>query len=185
MFLSREENRIIKKQIEEMPSTKAYLKALADKAMSQGPWSVTDHYAPCSKGGPQDYYSEGPYWWPNPLEPEGPYIRKDGAFNPNHFKAHKIALRRVCKNVLILASAGYHLSDEAYSLHAMALIRVWFLDEATAMTPHLTYGQSIPGICDGRGIGLIDTLCLIECLQGVAYMEQEGLYKEEIHQLRG
>lgn len=30
------------------------------------------------------------------------------------------------------------------------------------MNPHLSYAQAIPGVCDGRGIGIIDTLHLID-----------------------
>ena len=40
---------------------------------------------------------------------------------------------------------------------AEEFLKVWHLNEETYMNPHLEYGQSIPGICTGRGIGLIDT----------------------------
>ena len=185
MFLTREDTEAIRKRITQDSDTKAHLTTLADQAMLEGPWSVTDDRAPSSKGGSHDYYSEGPYWWPNPEAPDGPYIRKDGLFNPAQFKQHKMALRHMCKNVLILAGAGYHLKKQSYSDYAISLIRTWFINEATAMTPHLQYGQSIPGICDGRGIGLIDTIYFVELLQGVSYLDLNGGYAKEIESMRG
>ena len=34
---------------------------------------------------PHDYFSEGDYWWPDPKNPGGPYIRRDGFSNPANF----------------------------------------------------------------------------------------------------
>src|SRR4029077_16104564 len=31
-----------------------------------------------SAGGPHDFFSEGDYWWPDPKNPDGPYIQRDG-----------------------------------------------------------------------------------------------------------
>src|SRR5213594_3592179 len=58
-------------------------------ATKAGPWSVTSHRPDDVKADPHDYYSEGPYWWPDPKNPRGPYIRKDGERNPNRFQHNR------------------------------------------------------------------------------------------------
>jgi hypothetical protein len=55
-----------------------------------------------------------------------------------------------------LAASWHHARNEAHARHAGVLLRAWFLNESTRMNPHLEYAQGIPGICEGRGIGLID-----------------------------
>lgn len=184
MFLTEVGHKMVKETIQRNHSYKDHLKGLADQAMTKGPWSVTAIEADNSKGGPHDYYSEGPYWWPNPDKVDGPYIRRDGVFNPDHFNHHKIAMRHVCKNVLSLCSAAYHLDETTYMDKASDLIKTWFLNPDTAMTPHLEYGQSIPGICDGRGIGIIDTIVFLELLMGVAYMEMMDVHGQVINDLK-
>ena len=65
----------------------AVIDKLATEALRPAPWSVTMH-RPSGLGvtaGPHDYVSEGPYWWPDPKNPGGPYIRKDGQRNPDRF----------------------------------------------------------------------------------------------------
>ena len=63
-----------------------------DIYLAQNPITITAFPAPNSDGRLHDYYSEGRYWWPNPNNPNGPYIRKDGYSNPNNFNQHKKAL---------------------------------------------------------------------------------------------
>ena len=65
--------------------------ALADQFLKEKPITVTSFTSARSAGGKHDFYSEATYWWPDPNNPNGPYIRKDGANNPNNFDFHRQA----------------------------------------------------------------------------------------------
>ncbi|NHN30179.1 alginate lyase family protein [Paenibacillus sp. S3N08] len=135
----------------------------ADASLTTVPIHITDAIAPKSAGGIHDYYSNGDYWWPNPGTVDGlPYIRRDGESNPDNFDSHRMALRTARTHIAHLAAAYRVTGKEAYAEKAVQLLREFFLDEATRMNPHLLYAQAIPGICSGRGIGIIDTLHLID-----------------------
>jgi len=56
------------------------------------PVTVTSAYCERSAGGVHDFYSEGDYWWSDPKDPEGPYIRRDGMSNPDNFSDHRHAM---------------------------------------------------------------------------------------------
>ncbi|MEZ4623001.1 MAG: alginate lyase family protein [Caldilineaceae bacterium] len=138
----------------------AYQKLLheADKALTAGPFSVLDKPMTAPSGDKHDYYSVGPYWWPNPNTTDGlPYVRRDGEVNPERARYDATARSHMENAVVTLALAWFFSNDERYTTHATQLLRTWFLDSATRMTPHLEYSQAIPGICDGRGIGIIET----------------------------
>lgn len=141
------------------------------KAMTAGPFSVTLHRpGAATEAGPNDYFSEGPYWWPDPNDPDGPYIRRDGRVNPNRFTHHHDDLGRLSEAVLTLALAAFLDKDAEAAARAWQLARVWFVDPATRMTPHLEYGQAIRGRTAGRGIGIIDTRPFIWLVQGLALL---------------
>src|SRR6266852_2439116 len=84
------------------PLTNDAVRQNAAAALKAGPWSVTDHRPPDVAAGPNDYYSEGPYWWPDPANPKGPYIRKDGERNPARFMGNRTDLGNMCTAVLSL-----------------------------------------------------------------------------------
>jgi hypothetical protein len=61
--------------------------------------------------------------------------------------------------------------DKRYAAHAARHLRAWFLDAETRMRPHLLYAQAIKGRVTGRGIGIIDTLHLVEVARAVQRLE--------------
>src|SRR5919198_3202142 len=134
----------------------------AEKYLSEAPVTITAFPAPRSAGGLHDYYSEGDYWWPDPQNPAGPYIRRDGETNPDNFVAHRDALRRLSQIVPALVAAFRLTRDDRYARQAAAHLRAWFMDEATRMNPSLLHGQAIKGLATGRGTGIIDTIHLVE-----------------------
>jgi len=113
---------------------------LADQALGIAPISITQFPARLSEGGPHDFYSNGDYWWPDPNNPDGlPYIRRDGQSNPGNFSSHRMALRNMRDAVAALAAAYAIDGQEKYAEKAVALLRVFFLDEATRMNPSLLW----------------------------------------------
>ncbi|WP_460609134.1 alginate lyase family protein [Hymenobacter terrigena] len=140
-------------------------------AMKQAPETVTAHTSPRSAGGPHDFYSEGDYWWPNPADANGPYVQRDGMTNPDNFVAHRLAMIRFSRIIGALASAYKLTKDEKYVRQAVVHLKAWFITPETLMNPNLQFAQAIKGVSTGRGIGIIDTIQLMEVAQGVLVME--------------
>ncbi|MEO1128073.1 MAG: alginate lyase family protein [Planctomycetota bacterium] len=108
-------------------------------------------------GDPQDYVSLSPYWWPNPDDPDGPYFRRDGEVNPERYEYDTPKLSDVGYAIRVLGFAYFITGDERYAEHGAAHARAWFVDPDTRMNPHLRYAQFVPGVADGRPVGIIDT----------------------------
>jgi hypothetical protein len=77
----------------------------ANQALAEPPGSITFAICERSAGGPHDYFSEEDYWWPDPNNLDGPYIRRDGLINPGNFTEHRHALIRLGTWVAALAAA--------------------------------------------------------------------------------
>ncbi|MBS1858092.1 MAG: alginate lyase family protein [Acidobacteria bacterium] len=126
------------------------------------PVTVTAARSPRSAGGLHDFYSEGDYWWPDPKNPGGAYIQRDGMSNPDNFVAHRRAMVRLSLIVPALAAAYKLTRDRKYSAAAARHLRAWFIDDSARMNPNLLYAQAIQGRATGRGTGIIDTLHFVE-----------------------
>lgn len=143
----------------------------AARALQQEPITVTASTSPRSAGGKHDFFSEGDYWWPNPLSPDSPYIQRDGMTNPGNFVAHRQAMIRFSRIMGALASAYKLTGGARYVRQAINHCRAWFIDTATRMNPHLLYAQAIKGRFTGRGIGIIDTIHFMEVVQALMVMQ--------------
>src|SRR5687767_6761427 len=85
----------------------------AEGAMKREAITITAFVAELSEGGPQDFYSNGDYWWPDPTKPNGlPYVQRDGESNPNNFSAHRMAVRDLRDAVAALGAAYRITGDE-------------------------------------------------------------------------
>lgn len=142
----------------------------ADGYLEEAPLTITASSSPRSAGGRHDFFSEADYWWPDPASPGGPYIQRDGMTNPDNFVAHRRAMVRLSVQVPALAAAWGLTSDKRYADHAARHLRAWFVDAATRMNPHLLYSQAIHGRVTGRGIGIIDTVHLVEVARALTVL---------------
>lgn len=158
---------------------------LAEEYSSLKPITVTSEFSSRSAGGIHDFYSEGDYWWPDPENPNGPYIQRDGLTNPDNFTAHRQAMIRFSQISGALASA-YLVTKEKKYVEALAPhLKAWFIDNDTKMNPSLLYGQAIKGKVTGRGIGIIDTIQLIEVAKAIEAVQDSGVISDsEINELK-
>jgi hypothetical protein len=143
----------------------------ANQYLSEKPITITASSSPRSAGGLHDFFSEADYWWPDPKDPNGPYIQRDGMSNPDNFVEHRRALMRLSVQIPALVAASKLTKDKRYTAHAAEHLRAWFIDERTRMNPNLQYAQAIHGITTGRGTGIIDTIHLVEVARAIEVIE--------------
>ena len=146
----------------------------ANQYLTEAPVTVTASHSDRSAGGLHDYFSQGDYWWADPKNPGGPWIRRDGYTNPDNFNAHREALIGLGVKAPALIAAWRLTKDKRYSAHFLKYLRAWFVDPATKMNPNLEYAQAIMGVSTGRGTGIIDTLQWTDLARGLRLMEATG-----------
>lgn len=151
----------------------------ASWALKQKPITVTAASSPRSAGGKHDFFSEADYFWPDPKNPDGPYINRDGLTNPDNFLEHRKAMVRLSKIIGGLASAYKITGDEKYVKQAVVHLKAWFINNETLMNPNLLYAQAVKGKFTGRNYGIIDTIHLMEVAQGALIMEKAKAFDQQ------
>ncbi|HBC77308.1 MAG TPA: alginate lyase [Bacteroidales bacterium] len=169
-YLLSASERSVKRQVIKLLGTEIISRA--DKVLYEKPVTITSFSCDRSAGGIHDFYSEGDYWWPDPENPDGPYIQRDGMTNPGNFTEHRKAMIRLSQITGLLASAYKITGDERYARQAFLNYKSWFADTATRMNPSLLYAQAIKGRFTGRGTGIIDTIHLIEVARALLVLEK-------------
>ncbi|HDY8063636.1 TPA: alginate lyase family protein [Vibrio vulnificus] len=148
---------------------------LANKALESKIDPVTNKTLIPASGDIHDYYSFGPYWWPNPDTDDGlPYVRRDGDYNMDTKSSatDKQRMIKFASDVKILGLAYYFTGNNEYSIKAKQQIIAWLVDPKTKMNPNMNHAQAIPGLVDGRGIGIIDSRLLIGVVDSIELIRQ-------------
>jgi hypothetical protein len=125
---------------------------------------------------PRYYVSVGTYWWPNPDNPGGPYIRKDGLINPEtrDYDAPKLSL--MMRRVKAFAVAFYLTDDFVYKDAMVSQLQAWFLDPVTGMIPTFQYAQIHPGLNGNIGspAGLIEAYAFNDVLDAIRLVNSQS-----------
>lgn len=159
----------------------ANLEKSAEKALETEPLSVVTKQMTPPSGDKHDFMSIGPYWWPNPDTKDGlPYIRKDGQANPQYWIFGDYEnLQTLSKAVRSLSLAYYFTERDEFAKHASILIRHWFIHPETRMNPNLNYGQSVPGVAEGRCFGIIDTRGFLAIVDGIGLIANSSFWTQD------
>jgi hypothetical protein len=129
----------------------------ANKALATRPFSVVEKEEVPPSNNRCDYMSLAPNWWPDPdVEGGKPYLNREGEVNGECEGYDHPRLVGLCSAVGTLSTAYFFSDFEDFAERAALLLRIFFLDEQTAMSPHLEYAQAIRGRCLGRAEGIMD-----------------------------
>jgi Alginate lyase len=148
----------------------------AERRMTLGPWSVTADRPGGLALDPHDYYSDASYYWPNPDNPSGPYILRDGHLNPDRFSANRNALTAMCDTVFALGTAAYLFDDMRYAQRAARVVNTWFVNPRTRMNPNLVFAGAIRGLNNGRPAGILEGRIFIRAIQGLEFLARTGYW---------
>jgi hypothetical protein len=141
--------------------------------------TITSYPSDRSPGGPHDYFSQADYFWPDPKNPNGPYINRDGQSNPANFNDHRKAMIALSIQMPALTAAWLLTGDKRYGQYACEHLRAWFVTPATRMNANLEFSQGVHGVSTGRSYGIIDTLHLVEVARAAGTVAPAMLSTEE------
>jgi hypothetical protein len=143
------------------------------------PETITAYPSAKSPGGAHDYFSQADYFWPDPKNPTGQYVNRDGKSNPENFNGHRKAMIALSIRMPALTAAWMLTKDRRYGQRACDHLRAWFIASATRMNPNLEYSQGVIGVSTGRSYGIIDTLHLVEVARAASIAAPAMLSAEE------
>jgi Alginate lyase len=133
--------------------------------------TITAVPAPDSPGGPHDFVSQADYFWPDPKNPSGPYVNRDGQSNPANFNGHRRVMIELSIRMPALTAAWRLTGNRRYARRASEYLTAWFVDPATRMNPNLEFAQGVHGVSTGRSWGIIDTLQLVEVARAATLLD--------------
>jgi Alginate lyase len=174
---------------------RARIIAVATRYLDLRPHTITSYPSSRSPGGAHDYFSQADYFWPNPQDPGGRYINRDGQSNPDNFNDHRKAMVALSIQMPALTAAWVLTGDRRYGQLAGDHLRAWFINPDTRMNPNLEYSQGVHGVSTGRSYGIIDTLHLVEVaraasivstavLTGIEQQSLQDWFRDYLHWMK-
>jgi hypothetical protein len=151
----------------------------ASEYTSLPPVTITSFLSDQSPGGRHDFFSQADYFWPDPKNPDGPYINRDGQSNPANFNDHRKAMIALSIRMPALTAAWLLTGERRYGRQACAHLQAWFITPATRMNPNLEFAQGVHGVSTGRSYGIIDTLHLVEVARAASLLAPRMLSPED------
>ncbi|KPA23225.1 putative glycosyltransferase EpsE [Shimia sp. SK013] len=156
----------------------------AELALERGTYSVLDKATEPPSGDKQDYFNPAAFWWPDKRTQNGlPGEWREGHRSPGSelysdesAQYDRTRLQRVFDDTTVLALAGCASGQKRYDTQAAKLVRRWFLNPETAMSPHLEFAQFNPNNDpeNGSARGLIDTRDFYFFLDAVRLLRRSG-----------
>ena len=154
----------------------------AGKNMEKDANPVTNKILIPASGDIHDYYSIGPYFWPDPTKTDGlPWIYKDGVVNPAsmNYDTDRVRFEDFEKELEQLIFAYYFSDDPKYAFKAMEYMDIWFVDEATKMNPNANYGSARPGSNDGDRVAVLNFVKIQSVITAMQMFENKGILAEK------
>jgi hypothetical protein len=146
--------------------------------------TITSFPSPKSPGGLHDFFSQADYFWPNPKDPNGPYVNRDGQSNPDNFNKHREVMINLSVRMPALTAAWLLTDDPRYARRAGDYLRAWFVTPATRMNPNLEFSQGVHGVSTGRSYGIIDTLHLVEVARAASFLNSAALQGDDFREVK-
>ncbi len=148
------------------------LREEAEIALDAGPFRVTEKSILPPSGNPHDFYSQAAYYWPNPDTKDGlPWVCRDGEVNPTSRESDQGRLLDLSHTVQTLALAHFFFDGSNFAEKAVSLLYEFFINPDTRMNPHLEFAQSIPGVWEGSGWGIVSSRLLVPIVDAIAMLE--------------
>jgi hypothetical protein len=157
----------------------------ANEVVGLAPQTITAFRSERSPGGLHDFFSQADYFWPDPKNPDGPYVNRDGQSNPANFNDHRKAMIGLSVRMPTLTAAWLLTRDQKFAVRACDHLRAWFITPDTRMNPNLEFSQGVHGVSTGRSYGIIDTLHLVEVARAASHVATSHLSRAEVIALKG
>lgn len=140
----------------------------ADGFVEKEPVAVTDKTI-CLSGNKHNYESLATYYWPDPDNPKGRYIARDGQTNPEIKEYDFPRLLQLNERCTYLSKAFYLTGDIRYHKALCSQLDTWFISWETRMNPNMDYSQFIPGHNENKGMpgGVLDAYRFVDVIESV------------------